>query len=122
MQRGTHASLLDKRHSISSNLQLLLEDTRFTNNKWLSLAIEQVSEELNEIMRSKVAAIGGNCIQGYKIDFITLTEEPTYQGQAILLAMAAIGDGLELSDSSQTAADDNGAHDDDDSSQKESQN
>ena len=62
------------RSEIAKNHQLSLEDFSFTNNKWLSLALEGVAEELNEIMRSKVAAMNGNCIQGYKIDLINLAE------------------------------------------------
>ena len=56
----------------------MIDDYSFTNNKWLSLALEGVAEELNEIMRSKVAAMKGNCIQGYKIELINLIEESQF--------------------------------------------
>ena len=46
-------------------------------------------------MRSKVAAINGNCIQGYKLDIIKLKEEFNYS-QSIFLAVTAIGDAVEL--------------------------
>ncbi|MFN9909940.1 MAG: hypothetical protein ACK56F_28130, partial [bacterium] len=49
-----------------------------------------------EIMRSKVAAIGGNCILGYKIKINNLKEEYNYQGQAIFIAVSAIGDAVEV--------------------------
>ena len=66
------------------------------NNKWLSISIEQVAEELNEIMRSKVTAMNGNCIMGYRIEIVNVIEEYTFQGQAILVAISAIGDALEV--------------------------
>ena len=70
---GRDKSMLS-RSEIAKNHQLSLEDFSFSNNKWLSLVLEGVAEELNEIMRSKVAAMNGNCIQGYKIDLINLAE------------------------------------------------
>lgn len=47
------------------------------------------------MIRSKVAAINGNCIQGYKLDVIKLREEYNYS-QAIFLAVTAIGDAVEV--------------------------
>ena len=38
-----------------------------TNNRGIARSIEQAIKETNEIMKSKVSAIHGNCILGYKI-------------------------------------------------------
>ena len=46
---------------------------------------------MNEIIKSKVAAINGNCIQGFKLDIIKLKEEYKY---SIFLAVTAIGDAV----------------------------
>ena len=46
-------------------------------------------------MRSKVAAINGNCLQGYNIEIIKLKEEYNYS-QGIFLALSAMGDAVEL--------------------------
>ena len=64
------------------------------NNKHIASSIETAITEVNEIMRSKVAAINGNCIQGYKIEIIKLKEE--YYSNIIFLALTAIGDAVEL--------------------------
>lgn len=69
-------------------------DINRQNNKHVALSIEKAINEVNEIMRSKVAAINGNCIQGYKIEIIKLKEE--YYSQAVFLALTAIGDAVEL--------------------------
>lgn len=84
------------RSKMARNVILGIDDFSKPNNKYLSKSLEDVAEELNEIMRSKVAAMRGNCIQGYKIELINLIEENQFQGQSILIAMQAIGDALEL--------------------------
>ena len=58
------------------------------------MAIENAILEVNEIIKSKVVAINGNCIQGFKLDIIKLKEEYKY---AIFLAITAIGDAVVLS-------------------------
>ena len=42
------------------------------------MAIERAILEVNEIMKSKVAAINGNCLQGYNLEIIKLKEEYNY--------------------------------------------
>ena len=44
------------------------------NNK-IANKIEEALDDINEIMRSKVAAIHGNCILGYKIDITKIKDE-----------------------------------------------
>ena len=72
-----------------------LESSSYGNNKNITQCIENSIRDLNEIMRSKVAAINGNCIPGYNTDVFKLKEEYTYN-QAILLGMTATGDAVEL--------------------------
>lgn len=57
------------------------------------MVIEGAILEVNEIIKSKVAAINGNCIQGFKLDIIKLKEEYKY---SIFLAVTAIGDAVEI--------------------------
>ena len=74
-----------------------LDVSSHKNNRELSQKIADVVKELNEIMRSKVSAIDGNCILGYKIDIINLREEyNNIYSQAIFIALQAIGDAVEL--------------------------
>ena len=68
-----------------------------SNNKKISNIIEKAIEEVNEIMRSKVAAIKGNCIQGYKIEINRIKEEARLvTHNAFNLSFSAIGDAVEL--------------------------
>ena len=47
-------------------------------------------------MRSKVAALGGNCLLGYRLQLVKLREEWQYNREAIFFAVTAIGDAVEL--------------------------
>lgn len=60
------------------------------------MEIENAIKDVNTIMRSKVVAIGGNCILGYNVQVINLKEEYYYNSQAVFLAVTAIGDAVEL--------------------------
>ena len=66
------------------------------NNKSIALNIEKALQEVVELMRSKVAAINGNCILGFNTHIFQLKEEH-YYSQAIFLALTATGDAVELS-------------------------
>lgn len=77
-----------------------LDDSSLMNNKHIAESIENAIGDINEIMRSKVASINGNCIQGYKIEIIKLKEERdnfNIYNQSIFLVLSAIGDALEVS-------------------------
>jgi len=70
---------------------------RFEIDTLESNIIEKAIEDVNEIMRSKVAAIKGNCIQGYKIEINRIKEEVNYIHQNVFnLSFSAIGDAVEL--------------------------
>ena len=55
-----------------------LDVSSYQNNKKITLEIERAILEVNEIMKSKVAAINGNCLLGYNIEIIKLKEEYSY--------------------------------------------
>lgn len=55
--------------------------------------IEQVLEEVNEIVKSRVEALGGNCLLGYKIDINTI--EQNFQTQLYLM-ISCFGDAVEV--------------------------
>lgn len=62
-------------------------------------SVEAAIDDVNEIMRSKVAAINGNCIQGYKVEIVKLKEEVSnfdVNDGWIFLVLSAIGDALEI--------------------------
>jgi len=58
--------------------------------------LESAIKDVNEIMRSKVAALGGNCLLGYRIHIFKLQEEFDYNRESIFFAVTAIGDAVEL--------------------------
>lgn len=40
--------------------------------------------------------MGGNCIQGYKINVFMLKEEHNYNSQSIFFGLSAIGDAVKI--------------------------
>ena len=77
----------DKDLNVSSDL----------TNKSIANNIENAIEEVLELMRSKVAAINGNCILGFNIHIFQLKEVEYNYSQTISLAFTATGDAVELS-------------------------
>ena len=68
----------------------------YSNNRHIAMIIQNAIKDINEIMRSKVVALNGNCILGYRLQIIKLKEEYFYNRQAIFLAITAIGDAVEI--------------------------
>ena len=66
------------------------------NNRHITGQIENAVTEINEIMRSKVSAICGNCILSYRLQILWLKEEFHYNSQAIFFAFTAIGDAVQM--------------------------
>lgn len=77
----------------------VMSDHYHMNSMQIAESIETAIDDVNEIMRSKVAAINGNCIQGYKIEIVKLKEEYSnydVNDGWIFLVLSAIGDALEV--------------------------
>ena len=65
----------------------------------IELVIEDIIADLNEIVRTRVRSLGGNCLIGYKISidgFDQIVEE-----NKVYLIMSAIGDAVLLVDEEQ---------------------
>ena len=99
LEVATHLGMVDstiyRRIYIDKESKCNLDLSSYQNNKSLGLLIEKAVRELNEIIRSKVKAIGGNCVLGYRVKIIKLKEEYNYS-QAIFVALQATGDAVEL--------------------------
>jgi len=76
--------------------QASLNQTSNINNKKITNLIENAIRDLNEIMRSKVSALNGNCILGYNIEIFRLREEFNYS-HSIFLGLSATGDAVKIS-------------------------
>jgi uncharacterized protein YbjQ (UPF0145 family) len=61
----------------------------------VSVLIENVIEEVDEIARSRVEALGGNCLLGYRVDLNTL--EQTVHG--LYMMFSCFGDVVEVGES-----------------------
>lgn len=56
--------------------------------------VETVLHELDEIAKSRVEALGGNCLLGYKIDVNTLEQTV----QSLYIMISCFGDVVEVAD------------------------
>ncbi len=60
----------------------------------MAAIIETVLNELDEIAKSRVEALGGNCLLGYKIDVNTLEQSM----QSLYIMISCFGDVVEVAD------------------------
>ena len=103
-QQRDHIRLLPM--SIYPNLVTLeyfgLVDVHLIRRIWLDFdseiqeAISDLIMDLNEIVKTRVEALGGNCLIGYRIDINCLQQKPGEK--EVYVIVTGTGDAVQLSD------------------------
>ena len=60
------------------------------------MLVDELIADLNEIAKTRVHALGGNCIIGYKVDINAF--EQNDERRQVYLMVSAIGDAVQLDD------------------------
>jgi len=61
----------------------------------IELAVDDIVADLNEILRTRVRSLGGNCLIGYKVSIDSFEQDQNDQSE-VQLIMSAIGDAVLL--------------------------